>query len=122
MTHAQLFNGISRNFRSAAIFALAVALGGATAAAQPIYHRGHGDLGIAYDAGALDLHYHFDSGALAEGGEAIADSEFAPSGIFTRVPGPSVPRHSAHSGTSPAPPPHRRFGFCRKRATRTNHF
>jgi surface-anchored protein len=92
MMHLRNFAMMFRLVCDTTLVVVAVALGGASAAAQPIYFQGHGDIGVAYEDGALDLHYHLDSSAAAEGGEAIGDGEFSPSGIFTRVPDPSTPR------------------------------
>jgi len=64
----------------------------ATAASAALYTTGHGDLGIAYDAGAFDLHVHLHSGAVVDGVALAADDEYAPGDLHVYVPNPSVNR------------------------------
>ncbi len=67
---------------------------GASARADIIYSAGHGDIGLAFDAGNLFLHYHLGQGAIANG-VAIANpagEEYTPAEVITFVPNPSVAR------------------------------
>ena len=45
------------------------------------WNEEHGDIGIAYEAGELELHYHFDEGLNGSGSEA----EFEPDEVYIRV-------------------------------------
>lgn len=63
--------------------------------AASIYTADHGDLGIAYEGGALEPHYHLGPDAIVDGspvGNAPDGMEFAPDEIITFVADPSVPR------------------------------
>lgn len=51
------------------------------------YTAGHGDIGVAYEGGALELHYHFETSAVLNGvtlglGEEV---ETGPGGAYVRV-------------------------------------
>lgn len=77
-----------------ALLSLAVvaAVNGAGTLSAAVYSAGHGDLGIAYDAGAFDLHLHLHAGAVVDGVTTATDTEFASDGALVYVPNPSVAR------------------------------
>ncbi len=56
------------------------------ARAGPVYTAGHGDAGVAYEAGELDFHLHFGADAVSEDETDITFSEFAPDEAYIRVP------------------------------------
>lgn len=62
------------------------ALAGKGSAAVVGYNTGHGDLGIAYEGGELELHYHFEDG-LNESGPEV---EYAPDEVLVRAPDASM--------------------------------
>ena len=65
------------------------------ASAASIYTAEHGDLGIAYEGGALEPHYHLGPAAIVDGspvGNAPDGMEFAPDELITFVADPSVAR------------------------------
>lgn len=67
----------------------------AASRAASIYTADHGDLGIAYEGGALEPHYHLGPAAIVDGspvGNAPDGMEFEPDELITFVAGPSVPR------------------------------
>jgi surface-anchored protein len=80
------------HLRPALIAAAVLALGTCTQAQSFVYSAGHGDIGLAYDAGALELHGHLHAGALVDGVALGADEEYAPSGFTVLVPDPSIAR------------------------------
>ena len=83
----------SRNQIRLARTAVAVlALGTSTQAQSFVYSAGHGDIGLAYDAGALELHGHLHAGAVVDGVALGADAEYTPSGFTILVPDPSIAR------------------------------
>ena len=51
-----------------------------------LWTAGHGDLGFAYEDGAWHPHVHIHDGATIDGGEIVADAEYAPGGITIVVP------------------------------------
>lgn len=66
-----------------------------TSAAMLLYTSGHGDMGIAYDAGALDPHVHIHDGSVVDGmtiNNPPDGMEYAPDEILTLVADPSTPR------------------------------
>lgn len=79
---------ISRAF----LRSVAVAVGLSVATWSPAkaeiveYSGGHGDVGLAFEGGELELHYHFGEGAILDGSELLTDAEFAPSEAYVRVP------------------------------------
>ncbi len=87
-----------------AAFATVWSLGPLSARAGMIYSRGHGDIGVLFEDGELELHYHFDASSMQEasggGLEPIVPPgtvdpeafEFSPDGIFVRVPDPPISR------------------------------
>lgn len=58
------------------LFGAAVAICGlcSDASAQLVYDNGHGDIGVAYEGGELELHWHIEGGTVD--GTARADEEF----------------------------------------------
>ena len=46
--------------------------------AQAIYSSGHGDIGVGYDAGEFEPHWHLHAGAIVDGSPLAADGEYAP--------------------------------------------
>lgn len=73
-----------------AVFACAL-LFAANARGGLIWERGHGDIGLAYEGGALELHYHLHAGAKFEGQSALTgDAEYGPSEMYVRVRDPAV--------------------------------
>ena len=72
------------------------------ASAALLYTQGHGDIGIAYDAGSSswDLHIHLDQFAVVGGISLATATEYQPNEITIAVPNPSVPR-PADSSFSP---------------------
>jgi surface-anchored protein len=83
---------IQLRFAWAAIAILAAGM--STQAQSFVYSAGHGDIGLAYDAGALELHGHIHAGSVVDGVALGADAEFAPSGFTILVPDPSISRPS----------------------------
>jgi surface-anchored protein len=78
---------IHRNIATLCLASLA-----ALPASAALYTKGHGDLGIAYDAGLWDLHVHLHQFAVVDGITLGADTEYAPGDITIAVPNPSVAR------------------------------
>lgn len=54
-------------------------------AARVEYSAGHADIGLAYESGELELHYHFGSGAVLDGVPLGTDLEVDPSDYGVRV-------------------------------------
>ena len=50
------------------------------------YSAGHADIGVAYEGGELELHYHFGINAIINGGALTADLEASPFEAYVRVP------------------------------------
>lgn len=71
---------------------LAVALTAFSAHAIDVYTDGHADIGVAYDAGALEPHWHLHSGAVVNGAPLGAEEEFAPSQLLAYVADPPIAR------------------------------
>jgi surface-anchored protein len=67
------------------------------ASAALLYTQGHGDIGIAYDAGFWDLHIHLHQFAVVGGIPLATDAEYGPNEITIAVPNPSVPRPAGSS-------------------------
>lgn len=63
-----------------------------SAAKGAIYTTGHGDIGIAYEAGEFDLHVHLHSGAVVDGVTLGADAEYETGDLYVYVPNPSISR------------------------------
>lgn len=64
-----------------------------SSASGAVFTSGHGDLGIAYDAGEFDLHVHLHEFAVVDGVPVgPAEAEYAPGDLYINVPGPSVNR------------------------------
>ncbi|TWU59382.1 hypothetical protein Poly51_21700 [Rubripirellula tenax] len=49
------------------------------------YSSGHGDIGLAFEDGELELHYHFGDGAVLDGAPLAGEIEFAPDEAYVRV-------------------------------------
>jgi surface-anchored protein len=76
-----------------------------SAATLTEYSGGHADVGLAYEDGELDLHYHFGSNAVLN--PPSGEDEFHPSAAYVRVPdaaeitaGGSFPALGLSSGDS----------------------
>lgn len=70
----------------AILAAAAAAITANCASAQAIWTRGHGDLGIAYEGGALDPHVHIHAGATVDGSVIATDAEYAPGDALPIIP------------------------------------
>ncbi|MFV0338286.1 MAG: choice-of-anchor M domain-containing protein [Chthoniobacterales bacterium] len=75
-------NLIIKSILATATLTLIVAAPNANA--QLAYSSGHGDLGVGYDAGAFEPHWHLHSGAVVNGVPLGADGEYAPSELVAR--------------------------------------
>jgi len=67
----------------------------ATARGAAIYTAGHGDIGIAYEGGALEPHVHIHDGSIVDGvpvNNPPDGEEYDPGDILIFVSNPSVPR------------------------------
>lgn len=53
--------------------------------AQSPYSSGHGDIGVAYDAGQFAPHWHLHAGAVVDGNPNLLDEEYAPGDILART-------------------------------------
>jgi surface-anchored protein/uncharacterized protein (TIGR03382 family) len=74
---------------------LVLALTGTAARAAALYTADHGDIGLAYEAGALEPHYHLGPDAIVDGapvGNAPDGAEFEPDELITFVADPSIAR------------------------------
>jgi surface-anchored protein len=69
---------------------LGLVLGANAAQAANLWTDGHGDLGLAYDAGSLEWHVHLHTGTVVNGTPLPGDAEFAPGDVVVFVPGSSV--------------------------------
>lgn len=49
------------------------------------YAAGHGDIGLAFENGELELHYHFGDGAVLDGAPLVGDLEVDPADAYVRV-------------------------------------
>ncbi|TWU43843.1 hypothetical protein Q31b_13750 [Novipirellula aureliae] len=49
------------------------------------YVSGHADIGLAYEEGELELHYHFGSGAILDGMPLADEVEYAPDEAYINV-------------------------------------
>ena len=54
-------------------------------AATVEYSAGHGDIGLAYEALELELHYHFGNGAVLDGIPLLGEIEYDPDEAHVRV-------------------------------------
>ena len=50
------------------------------------YSAGHADIGVAYEGGELDLHYHFGTDTVLDGVYQGVESEYSTDDVYTRVP------------------------------------
>ncbi len=82
------------HLRLALVSGSAFVLVATTQAQSFVYSGGHGDIGLAYAAGALELHGHIHAGSIINAAAIAADAEFAPSDFTILVPDPSVTRPS----------------------------
>ncbi len=62
------------------------------------YSSGHGDIGLAFHDGELELHYHFGDGAILNGSPLAGEIEFEPGEAYVRVSNDAL-----RSATAPAP-------------------
>lgn len=62
------------------------------APAQFIYTAGHGDIGLAYEDGAFEPHWHLHSDAVVNGSPLGSDGEFEAHEVLAYVPNPSIAR------------------------------
>lgn len=60
--------------------------------AADLYESGHADIGVGYDAGALDPHWHAHGGTVVNGAPLPGDTEYAPDELVAFVPDPSINR------------------------------
>lgn len=74
---------------AACVAALAAA---GTGLAAGVFTAGHGDIGVAYEDGALEPHWHLHPGAVVDGAPLAADEEYAPDGLVAWVADPSIAR------------------------------
>lgn len=79
-----------RNLIGSLVVALAALV--APSAAVGIWTEGHGDIGLAYEEGSLDLHFHLEDAIV--NGVPIVDEEFEPEEIVVIVPDSTIPRPS----------------------------
>ena len=49
------------------------------------YESGHGDIGLAYEDGELELHYHFGDGAILDGASLVGEIEYDPDEAYVRA-------------------------------------
>ena len=54
-------------------------------AATVEYSAGHGDIGLAFEAGELELHYHFGNGAILDGVPLVGEIEYDPDEAHVRL-------------------------------------
>lgn len=54
-------------------------------AATVEYSAGHGDIGLAYEDGELELHYHFGNGAILNGVPLVGEIEYDPDEAHVRL-------------------------------------
>lgn len=79
---------------------LTLAATGTLTHAAALYTAGHGDIGIAYEAGALEPHVHIHDGSIVNGipvNNPPDGAEFAPDEVVIFVSNPSVARPSGAS-------------------------
>ena len=57
-----------------------------------VYSAGHADIGVAYEGGALEPHWHMHGDAVVNGTPLGVDTEFAPGDVLAFVPNPSISR------------------------------
>lgn len=73
-------------FAFAATLATGIAVSGGAVKAAPVeYTSGHGDIGLAFEDGELELHYHFDNTAVLDGSSPMSEIEFEPDEIYVRL-------------------------------------
>lgn len=77
-----------RNWIRSLLLGLAALTGPSNAAG--IWTDGHGDIGLAFEGGEFDLHYHLDNSTVD--GVTIEDDEFQPEEIIAFVPDGPGPR------------------------------
>lgn len=65
--------------------------------AAVVYSAGHGDIGIAFESGVLEPHWHLHSGAVVDGTPLGADAEYEPGELVALVPGPAILRPAGAS-------------------------
>ena len=75
----------TKNTKSILTLAIA-ALASSYAQAALMYSQGHADIGVGYEAGAFDLHFHAHSGAVIDGSPLGADTEYEADEVITLVP------------------------------------
>ena len=57
-----------------------------------LYMSGHADIGVGYEAGALNPHWHLHEGTEVNGVPLDAEVEYAPDGLLAYVPDPAIAR------------------------------
>ena len=69
-----------------AVLASLVATPIKTALATPlVYTSGHADVGVGYDAGDLEPHWHVGAGAIVDGSALALDTEYEPIDLLART-------------------------------------
>ena len=80
---------LQRTSAMMAVVGMAVAMAASAVSADPLpYTEGHAGIGLAYEAGAWDLHFH--AGGATIGGVVYPDQEFEPGEVVTVVPNTST--------------------------------
>lgn len=75
---------VRRNFVRFALTVLVSLSMVSVASAADLWTQGHGDIGIAYEGGAWDLHIHVEGATV--GGTVYPDQEFEPDEVDIEVP------------------------------------
>jgi surface-anchored protein len=53
--------------------------------AQSVYTSGHGDLGLEYDSGAFEPHWHIADGSIVDGSPLAVGEEYAPDDLIAET-------------------------------------
>ncbi len=83
-----------KNNRTIALLSIS-GLAALPASGAALYTAGHGDIGLAYEAGALDPHVHLHDGTIVDGvpiNNPPDGEEYAPEDVLIFVSNPSVAR------------------------------
>tara|TARA_R100000027_G_scaffold67677_1_gene67667 strand:- start:13253 stop:13999 length:747 start_codon:yes stop_codon:yes gene_type:complete len=64
--------------------ALSISVSAADAATS-VYSSGHGDIGIAYEGGEFEPHWHIGAGATVDGSPLASEGEYEPAGMVAEV-------------------------------------
>lgn len=69
-----------------ALGVIALSISASFASAQTaVYSSGHGDIGVGYEGGEFEPHWHLDAGAIVDGSPLASEEEYSPTEMIAQV-------------------------------------